>query len=112
MKKVEDFKELVVFDQELIGVATPIDNVGGGWYLDIGRNVGVSYDQRRILTLMDGILNPLRFKRCRNTELQCLQWAKFYTPLLRDPSDGTPLDTSKLWSLKLVEAGRRSFKKL
>lgn len=111
MSSDDGFREITVFDRELVKHTLPTDAVMLNWYLDIGRSVGVSYEQLHSVTLRDCTLDSGRFKPLNEFMTLYLRSAQFTTPGLNIPTElsGPP---SQQWHFNLVAAGRRSFKKL
>ncbi len=111
MSNVDGFREFLVFDRELTNYRTLVDLAAMEWSTDIGKNVGVSYAQQQSVTLRDCMLEPGRFKPLNEFMRLYLRKVQFKTLELNIPTElsGPP---SRLWHFKLIQAGRKSFKKL
>lgn len=109
----ENEAEFQVFDFDISGTKQLADTFY--WRisdrLDIGRNVCVTYEQRKNKTLMDRILDTSRFQPMSPLNLLYLKLDQFYATPLNEPTPKYIADT-KQWHFNLVAAGRRSFKKL
>lgn len=88
-----------------------IDRVMPDWCFDIGRHVGITQSQSFQTSLRDHITDPSRFQPLLKRHKEALLVAQFKPTELTVPAElsGRP---SRLWSLTLVRAGRKSFKKL
>jgi hypothetical protein len=111
MSDGNSFREILVFDRELTNYGTPVDLATLNWSTDIGKNVGVSYEQQQWVTLRDCMLEPERFKPLNEFMRLYLRRVQFKTPELNIPTELTAAP-SQQWHFNLVLAERRSFKKL